>query len=159
MKKEQVRGRTLCVRQGVLILVLMEWRKNILWCTLHPCLGVLILVLMEWRKNLLSEDTRSWGRLVLILVLMEWRKNLVFLEWCSVSRRFNPCSNGMKKEHWGYLQAVFHGWVLILVLMEWRKNFGSDESYAGDNPVLILVLMEWRKNPFSLPVGIREATF
>ena len=36
---------------------------------------------------------------VLILVLMEWRKNFVYLDAYDGYWSFNPCSNGMKKEH------------------------------------------------------------
>ncbi len=135
----------------VLILVLMEWRKNIqTLCVSHlqgsfnPCsngmkkelkngtekkiyLDVLILVLMEWRKNTFPYCTTIEID-VLILVLMEWRKN-----WTGVIRSNLYC-------------------VLILVLMEWRKNNNIANFCRYWDDVLILVLMEWRKN-WALGVG------
>ncbi len=59
---------------------------------------------------------------VLILVLMEWRKNIKCWNSWKMTKSFNPCSNGMKKERVRRPVAAEVFSVLILVLMEWRKN-------------------------------------
>ena len=77
----------------------------------------------------MAPQWRGWG--VLILVLMEWRKNKNFGFNVSVPVRFNPCSNGMKKELNNPLIVKYEYAVLILVLMEWRKNsVNAQEFYA-----------------------------
>ena len=112
----------------------MEWRKNRKVVLRNRRICVLILVLMEWRKDLLWDVAGYVCPWVLILVLMEWRKNSKPMLWLvAIFSGFNPCSNGMKKE----LKYDGKNWtglsVLILVLMEWRKNLPYSAEYAGAN--------------------------
>ena len=97
MKKELKLHANIPMMDVVLILVLMEWRKNPFDWLCAVVSFVLILVLMEWRKNFSGLYLLGDNR-VLILVLMEWRKNLARVSEATSRWCFNPCSNGMKKE-------------------------------------------------------------
>ena len=119
----------------VLILVLMEWRKNTTRLrtsrsrrSFNPCSNGM-------KKELLYAMWPFNNEIVLILVLMEWRKNIG-----------------------GHAIQAAHECVLILVLMEWRKNMGCCPRTSGQN-VLILVLMEWRKNQIIVLKQIMAKSF
>ena len=170
MKKEQCECTGVLCSREVLILVLMEWRKNtskvsmtLPYKSFNPCSNgmkkerysarwqdlhrrVLILVLMEWRKNMKAKN-KGTPVSVLILVLMEWRKNSPKTSPSPKSPSFNPCSNGMKKERKTNTMRMFKK-SFNPCSNGMKKELKLHANIPMMDVVLILVLMEWRKNPF-----------
>ncbi len=75
----------------------MEWRKNSEQLKPNAEVTVLILVLMEWRKNFLPAigGNISYG---FNPCSNGMKKERICVKCSSAGGCFNPCSNGMKKE-------------------------------------------------------------
>ena len=163
----------------VLILVLMEWRKN---CQEHEEATASVICSNGMKKErsttsslglplrfnpcsngMKKEHHLPWCRcglwFVLILVLMEWRKNILFRRRAQKLWGFNPCSNGMKKELIAALCSFIKALRFNPCSNGMKKERWSRNTDWYRKTVLILVLMEWRKNEYITNKAVYDNLF